>query len=267
MLERLLSKVDPEVARILDGALDGVTLGVDDADRLLRTQGVDFHALLRTADVAREADCGDIVSYVVNRNVNFTNICYVGCSFCGFSRHKEDADAYDRPMEELLARASDAVARGATEMCIQGGIHPNKDHTHYHEILVALKQAFPTLHLHAFSPEEIDFGHRKSGMPLDEYLRWLVDAGLGTMPGTAAEILDDSVRRMLSPQKIRRERWVEIITAAQAADWAPTRQRDTLHDRASYRYFWHVLERAHRTGQPLPVQVCESFFPHLISSS
>jgi FO synthase len=138
----------------------------------------------------------------------------VGCSFCGFSRHKDDADAYDHPMEVLLGKARDAVARGATEVCIQGGIHPGKDHTHYREILEAIKAEFPDLHIHAFSPEEIDFGHRKSGMPLAGYLRWLVDAGLGTMPGTAAEILDDSVRRVLSPRKLSKDRWVEIVRTA-----------------------------------------------------
>jgi FO synthase len=214
MLERLYSDVDPGVAHSLDAALDGRELGVAEAARLLRADGPDLAALLRAADVARRADNGDDVSYVVNRNMNFTNVCYVGCSFCGFSRHKDDADAYDHPMDVLLGKARDAVARGATEVCIQGGIHPGKDHTHYREILEAIKGEFPELHVHAFSPEEIDFGHRKSGMPLAEYLRWLVDAGLDTMPGTAAEILDDSVRQVLSPRKLSKDRWVEIVRTA-----------------------------------------------------
>jgi 7,8-didemethyl-8-hydroxy-5-deazariboflavin synthase CofH subunit len=115
-----------------------------------------------------------------------------------------------------VEKARDAVSRGATEVCIQGGIDPSKDHTHYREILVALKRAFPDLHIHAFSPEEIDFGQRKSGMPLRDYLRWLMDAGLGTIPGTAAEILDDRVRAIVSPNKLRRDRWVEIIETAHA---------------------------------------------------
>jgi FO synthase len=213
-LERLLVDVSPHVARILDSALEGRELSPDDAEALLGATGADLHALLRAADLARVEDRGDDVSFVVNRNINFTNVCYVGCSFCGFSRHKDDPDAYDHSMEVLLAKAKDAVARGATELCIQGGIHPNKDHTHYHEILTVLKGAFPQLHIHAFSPEEQDFAHRKSGMALDEFQRWLVAAGLGTMPGTAAEILDDSVRRIVSPNKIRKERWVEIVTTA-----------------------------------------------------
>jgi len=150
----------------------------------------------------------------VCRNINFTNVCYVGCSFCGFARHKDEDEAYDHPMSVMVEKARDAIARGATEVCIQGGIHPNKDHTHYREILLALKAEFPKLHIHAFSPEEMDFGHRKSDMELGEYIKWLMDAGLGTMPGTAAEILDDEIRKIISPRKLRTKRWVEIVKAA-----------------------------------------------------
>ncbi len=214
MIERLLARTSPGVAAVLDRALEGRELGESDAIALLGAQGSDLHALLQTADAARALDKGDDVSFVICRNINFTNVCYVGCSFCGFSRHEDDADAYDHPMERLVAKARDAVARGATEVCIQGGIHPRKDHTHYRDILVALKREFPKLHIHAFSPEEIHFAHQKSGMPLKELLAWLVDAGLGTMPGTAAEILDDEIRKIISPNKLRTDRWVEIVTAA-----------------------------------------------------
>lgn len=214
MLERLFSDVSMDVAAILDGSLSGKELSVEDAERLLRVEGPDLHALLSAADVARREDKGDDVTYVVCRNLNFTNVCYVGCSFCGFARHADEDGAYDHPMHLLLGKCKDAVARGATEVCIQGGIHPGKDHHHYREILTTIKAEFPDLHIHAFSPEEIDFGHGKSGMPLHEYLQWLVDAGLGTMPGTAAEILDDEIRQILSPNKLSRDRWVEIVTAA-----------------------------------------------------
>jgi len=214
MLEQLLTGVNPDVARALDGALSGREMSAEDAVLLLGAKGPDFHALLSAADLARREDRGDDVTYVVCRNINFTNVCYVGCSFCGFARHRDEPEAYDHPMEALLGKCRDAVARGASEVCIQGGIDPRKDHTHYHEILTCIKAEFPDLHIHAFSPEEIDFGHRKSGMPLHDYLRWLVDAGLGTMPGTAAEILDDGVRDLLSPKKLKTDRWVEIVTAA-----------------------------------------------------
>ncbi len=213
-LEKLLSDVGPDIARILDGALEGRELSAADAVQLLRVQGPDLYALMRTADYARRVDKGDDVSFVICRNMNFTNVCYVGCSFCGFARHKDDEEAYDNPMQVLIEKGRDAVARGATEFCIQGGIHPNKDHTHYREILESLKAEFPDIHIHAFSPEEMDFGHRKSSMELADYLRWLVDAGLGTMPGTAAEILDDSVRKVISPRKLGRDRWIEIVKTA-----------------------------------------------------
>jgi FO synthase len=216
MLERLLSDVTPEVGRILDGALSGGEPSRTDALRLLRAEGADFRALVSAADVARREDNGDDVSFVINRNINFTNVCYVGCSFCGFSRHADDPDAYDRSMEEILAKCRDAIARGATEVCIQGGIDPRKDHEHYHLILTTIKAAFPELHVHAFSPEELDFGQKKSGLPLREYLLWLKQAGLGTIPGTAAEILDDAVRDVLSPKKLMTARWVEIVSAAHA---------------------------------------------------
>jgi FO synthase len=210
----MLAGVSPEVGRILEAALEKRELREPDATVLLSAEGADFFALLRAADLARSDDNGDDVSYVVVRNMNFTNVCYVGCTFCGFSRHCDEDDAYDHPLETLLEKARDAVARGATELCIQGGIHPGKNHTHYRDILLALKREFPDLHLHAFSPEEIDFGQRKSGMELRDYFRWLMDAGLGTMPGTAAEILDDSVRQIISPRKLNTARWVEIVKAA-----------------------------------------------------
>ncbi len=214
MLEKLLADVSPEVAILLDRALSGHELSQEQAVRLLRAEGADLHALLRAADVARKEDVGDDVSFVINRNINFTNVCYVGCSFCGFSRHRDESDAYDRSFEEINAKARDAVARGATEVCIQGGIDPEKDHHYYRGILLHLKEEFPALHIHAYSPEEMDHIAQKSGMPLPEMMRWLMEAGLGTMPGTAAEILDDSVRKILSPNKLRTARWVEIVRAA-----------------------------------------------------
>jgi len=213
-LERLYADVTPAVATVLERALEGRELSAGDAELLLRAEGGDLHALVRAADLARRDDVGDDVSFVVCRNVNFTNVCYVGCSFCGFSRHRDEADAYDHPIETILAKCRDAVARGATEVCIQAGIDPRKEPEYYREILLAIKAEFPGLHIHAWSPEEIDFVQRKSGMPLPELFRWLMDAGLGTIPGTAAEILDDEIRRIISPNKLGRDRWVEIVKAA-----------------------------------------------------
>jgi len=206
--------VRPETARLLDAALSGCELTAAEIECLLQVQGADLHALLRAADAAREEDVGPDVSYVVCRNLNFTNVCYVGCTYCGFARHAGDRDAYDHPLALLLEKTREAVARGASEVCIQGGIHPKKDHTHYREILIALKREFPELHIHAFSPEEIDHGQKQSGMPLREYLLWLKAAGLGTIPGTAAEILDDELRRVIAPRKLMTQRWLEIVRTA-----------------------------------------------------
>ena len=214
MLDRINAEISSDVAAILDRALEGRELGHSDGLRLLAAHGADFHALLQAADVARREDKGDDVSFVICRNINFTNVCYVGCAFCGFARHRDEEDAFDREMEEILEKCRDAVARGATEVCIQGGIDPKKTHEDYRNILVGIKAEFPDLHIHAYSPEEMDHGHQKSGMPLADYLRWLVDAGLGTMPGTAAEILDDEIRQILAPNKLMTDRWREIVTTA-----------------------------------------------------
>jgi 7,8-didemethyl-8-hydroxy-5-deazariboflavin synthase CofH subunit len=239
MLDQLNSDVNPRIASILESSLEGREMSAADAILLLDAEGPDFHLLLRAADWARRQDCGDDVTYVVCRNINFTNVCYVGCSFCGFARHKDDAaESYDHPMEVILEKCRNAIERGATEVCIQGGIHPNKDHTHYHEILTTIKAEFPKLHIHAYSPEEMDFGHRKSGMELSDYLSWLVDAGLGTMPGTAAEILDDEVREILSPKKLKTARWEEIVRAAHGIG---LRSSSTL-------MYGHIEERRHIAG-------------------
>ena len=213
--DTLLRGTTAPVRAVLERSLEGRELSRADAELLLGTQGRDLQVLCAVADSARFDDVGDEISYVICRNINFTNICYVGCSFCGFARHKHEEDAYDRTLEDVVGRAQEAVARGASEVCIQGGIHPNKDGFWYREIVRAIKSELPDLHIHAFSPEEIHFGHQKSnGMSLRDYLSMLKDEGLGTIPGTAAEILDDEIRKILSPRKLMTERWVEIVTTA-----------------------------------------------------
>ncbi len=214
-LSDLLGGTSPGVRGVLEGTLEGRELTRTDAVTLLKAQGRDLWVLCMVADALREQDVGDEVSYVVNRNINSTNICYVGCTFCGFSRHKHDEDAYDRGLDDVVWRAKDAWERGASEVCIQGGIHPNKDGFWYRDIVRAIKAELPEMHIHAFSPEEIHFAHMKSnGMSLRDYLSMLKEEGLGSIPGTAAEILDDEIRKILSPRKLMTDRWVEIVTAA-----------------------------------------------------
>ncbi len=215
LAEILLRDTTARVCAVLEKSLEERELSRDDAGVLLRAGGRDLQALCAVADSARFDDVGDEISYVICRNINFTNICYVGCRFCGFARHKHEEDAYDRGFDDLLERAHEAWDRGASELCIQGGIHPNKDGFYYKQIIEAIKAELPDIHIHAFSPEEIDHGHQKSGgMDLHDYLRMLRDAGLGTIPGTAAEILDDEVRQIISPRKLKTARWIEIVTAA-----------------------------------------------------
>jgi len=176
----------------------------------------DLRAVVKCADLARAEDVGDEVTYVVNRNINFTNICFVGCQFCGFKRQKWESDAYDHSDAAILAKVADAVARGATEVCMQGGINPDMPPFKYRDLLVTIKSHFPEIHMHAFSPMEIMYGARRVHMEYPEYIGMLREAGLGSIPGTAAEILDDSVREILSHKKVDVATWVDIITTAHA---------------------------------------------------
>jgi FO synthase len=169
---------------------------------------------LRTADHVRAADVGDEVTYVVNRNINWTNVCFVGCQFCAFARHRKDPDAYNHSVGDVLLKVQDAIDRGASEVCMQAGINPEAEPFSYRDLLVAIKARFPDMHVHAFSPMEIMYGARRAAMNYRDYLTMLRDAGLGTIPGTAAEILDDDVREILSHKKVDVRTWVEIITTA-----------------------------------------------------
>jgi len=213
-LERLLAATSPEVARILERSLAGTV--PDDADllALLSVTGDDLRALIAVADRVRSDDVGDVVTYVVNRNVNFTNVCFVNCQFCAFKRQRWESDAYNHGTDAVLAKVAEAVERGATEVCMQGGINPQMGAFTYRDMLVAIKGAFPAIHMHAFSPMEIMYGARRTNLPYAEYLSMLRDAGLGSVPGTAAEILDDEVREILSHKKVDVATWIEIITTA-----------------------------------------------------
>ena len=198
----------------LQAAMGGAELSFEQGLLLATAEGAALEALLAVADQLRREAVGDAITYVVNRNINFTNVCFVGCSFCGFGRGPSAADAYSLSFEEVVRRAREAWDRGATEVCIQGGLPRDLDGFFYRDLLRAVKRAIPEMHVHAFSPMEINYGVLKTGMPLREYLQMMKDEGLGSIPGTAAEILDDRVRKELSPNKLPAGRWVEIITAA-----------------------------------------------------
>jgi FO synthase len=215
-LGRLMDEASPAVRGALKRALGGDELTPEEGLLLYTAEGEDLRATMKCADLVRAEDVGDEVTYVVNRNINFTNICFVGCQFCGFKRQKWESDAYDHSDETILAKVRDAVARGATEVCMQGGINPDMPPFKYRDLLVTIKSGFPEIHIHAFSPMEIMYGARRTQMDYPEYIGMLREAGLGSIPGTAAEILDDSVREVLSHKKVDVATWVEIISTAHA---------------------------------------------------
>ena len=213
----LADRITPAVRAALERVLeteDGATLSYEQCVLLACVEGEDLLGLLVAADRLRRALVGNKVTYVVNRNINFTNVCFVGCKFCAFSRGPRDSDSYFLSLEEVARKAVEAWERGASEVCIQGGLPRNLPAFYYRDILRAVKQAVPGMHTHAFSPMEILYGVQLTGMPPADYLRMLKAAGLDTLPGTAAEILDDQVRTVLSRNKLSVAEWREIITTA-----------------------------------------------------
>jgi FO synthase len=213
-VERAIARATPETRGILVRALEDRPPTVEEGERLFGVAGDDLLALVRTADAIRAADVGDVVTYVVNRNINFTNVCFVNCQFCAFKRQRWEADAYTHGLDVVLGKVEEAIARGATEVCMQGGINPDMDAFTYRDILVAIKTRHPALHVHAFSPMEIMYGARRTNLDYPAYIGMLRDGGLGSIPGTAAEILDDEVREILSHKKVDVRTWIEIITTA-----------------------------------------------------
>ncbi|MCX7143268.1 MAG: 5-amino-6-(D-ribitylamino)uracil--L-tyrosine 4-hydroxyphenyl transferase CofH [Proteobacteria bacterium] len=210
-----------EVASILARAQRGETLDEHDIVRLFRARGEEFSSVCAAANELRSEVNGDTVAYVVNRNINYTNICSYRCQFCAFAKGKASEDLrgkpYDLPLEEIQRRVREAWERGATEVCMQGGIHPAYTGATYIDICRAVKAAVPEMHIHAFSPLEVWQGARTLGIPLEAFLSELKHAGLGTLPGTAAEILDDEIRAVLCSDKVKTAEWLQVMKAAHGA--------------------------------------------------
>ncbi len=213
-LHTLIDQVDPQIASILRRCMDGEELSWREGLRLCETNGIDLQATLLVADELRTRQAGDIVTYVVNRNINFTNVCIKHCKFCAFSRDYHDGEGYALPAEEIVRRAREAARMGATEVCMQAGLPPKMDGGLYIELTRAVKQALPQIHIHAFSPEEVLYGSIRSGIPVEGYLKELKAAGLGTLPGTSAEILDQAVRDIIAPGRITVRQWIDVILRA-----------------------------------------------------
>ncbi|PYX58052.1 MAG: hypothetical protein DMG73_11355 [Acidobacteria bacterium] len=201
------------VEKVLESQ-NGGGLSREECLLLANAEGDDLLGLLIAGDTLRRDLVGNLITYVVNRNINFTNICFVGCKFCAFSRGPRESDTYFLKPEQVAAKAVEAVGMGATEVCIQGGLPHDLPRFYYRDILRAVKKAVPRMHIHAFSPMEITYGVELTGMSLEDYLGMLRDNGLDTLPGTAAEILDDDVRFILSRNKLSTERWTQIVQTA-----------------------------------------------------
>ncbi len=213
-LDSLLRAVELGMARTLDKALSGGEVTVEEGARLFEADGAALLALMATADELRRRAVGDVVTYVVNRNINFTNVCIKRCGFCAFSRDFRQEEGYFLPLNEILRRAQEAWELGATEVCIQAGLPPKMDGSLYIDLTRALKQELPQMHIHGFSPEEVLYGAVRSSWTVEDYLRALKEAGVGSLPGTSAEILDQSVRDRIAPGRINVEKWTEVITTA-----------------------------------------------------
>ncbi len=250
--ERALRAADPAVAAELDRALSGREVSAAGGGALLAARGADARLVGAAADALRRRECGDAATYVVNRNVNFTNVCIKQCGFCAFSRDFHGSqEAYMLPAAEVARRAAEAQALGATEVCIQAGLPPDMDGSAYEEMVRAVKSAAPGIHVHAFSPEEVAYGAARAGAGVREYLARLREAGVDTLPGTSAEILDQSVRDRISPGRITVRDWVSVVTEAHCLGIRTTSTMmfghvETLVDRASHMALLRSIQR--RTG-------------------
>jgi FO synthase len=224
--KRNVDTATPEVASILERSAAGEELAEADLARLFQARGDDYHAVCQAADVLRAKVNGDRVTYVVNRNINYTNICYFRCQFCAFAKGKLSESLrgtpYDLGLDEIQRRVSEAWDRGATEVCMQGGIHPEYTGQKYLDIIRAVKDAQPRMHVHALSPLEVAQGAETLGVSVPVFLGMLKEAGLGTLPGTAAEVLDDEIRRTLCPDKLTTDEWLSVVEAAHHAGFRTT---------------------------------------------
>ncbi|MEM6729613.1 MAG: 5-amino-6-(D-ribitylamino)uracil--L-tyrosine 4-hydroxyphenyl transferase CofH [Pseudomonadota bacterium] len=224
-LQAKLDAASRPVWRILNRALLGKEISEAEGRALFELRAgspADLEAVYTTADALRQRANGDTVTFVVNRNINFTNICYMGCRFCGFAKRVEEEGAEWLSVAQVVERAEEAWARGGTEVCIQGGLHPKLPGTYYRDLVIGLKAALPDLHIHAFSPFEIWYGAKKTRMSYADFIADLKACGLGSMPGTAAEILDTEVRQKLTKNKLSAEAWEEIIRAAHSVGMPTT---------------------------------------------
>ncbi|HSA75685.1 MAG TPA: 5-amino-6-(D-ribitylamino)uracil--L-tyrosine 4-hydroxyphenyl transferase CofH [Candidatus Nitrosocosmicus sp.] len=217
-IERLFRNIDPDISSILNKVLDDGEISTRETIRLFESAGSSLAAISMVADELRARKNKSIVTYVINRNINFTNVCIKQCGFCAFSRDFRTEEGYMLPIKEIVRRAKEAWDLGATEICIQAGLPPNMDGMLYIDICKAIKKVIPDIHIHAFSPEEILYGSMRLNTSVSDYLKMLKESGLGSLPGTSAEILVKEIRNKISPGRIRVEDWIRIISTAHKLD-------------------------------------------------
>ena len=213
-LGAIIGGIRPETAAVLDRALSGEDITSEEAVVLFGAEGQEYNAMVMTADELRRRTVGDIVTYVVNRNINFTNVCIKGGGFCACSRDFREDEGYLLPTEEIIRRAKEAWDYGATEVCVQAGLPPKMEGDLYIRLCEALKKELPDMHIHGFSPEEVLYGSIRSEWTIRQYLTELKAAGVGSLPGTSAEVLDQELRDKISPGRITVDQWTEVITTA-----------------------------------------------------
>jgi len=211
MFERL--DIDPQIEEILKKSLK-TRISSEEANKLIQTTGKEFQALLITADMLREDIIGDRVTYIQNWNINFTNLCTGECGFCAFRKNKDEEGAYFLNTDQVVERAISAWNNGAKEVCIQGGLHPDVDAYFYQELLQKLREELPDIYIHAFSPMEILYGAKQADISIKDELKMLKEAGLDSIPGNAAEILNDNIRKVICPTKMNTAKWIEIVETA-----------------------------------------------------
>lgn len=211
MFERV--EIDPQIEEILEKAINK-RISSEEAVKLIKTTGKELYALTFTADILREKLVGDRVTYIPNWNINFTNLCTGDCGFCAFRKNKDEDGAYFLNINQVVERAKTAWSNGAKEVCIQGGLHPDIDAYFYQELLERLRAELPDIYIHAFSPMEILYGAEQAGISIEDELKMLKEAGLDSIPGNAAEILNDDIREVLCPNKMNTAKWIEIVETA-----------------------------------------------------
>ena len=215
-IDVLNHSISKNVAEILNSALSGNDISTHQAVVLLDSTGSDYNAVLQVSDELRRRTVGDLVTFVVNRNINFTNVCIKRCGFCAFSRDYREEQGYFLPINEIVRRSKEAWEYGATEVCIQAGLPPKMEGDLYIRLCEAIKDELPDIHIHGFSPEEVLYGSIRSNVSIRQYLNDLKNAGVGSLPGTSAEILNQKMRDEISPGRITVDQWVEVITNAHA---------------------------------------------------